>query len=174
MKLNIGAGHTRIEGFLNVDHEKFPETDMVSKADKLDFAKDGSIEEIYASNVLEHYGYPQALDTLKEWARVLISKGKIYISVPDMIAITEYINRNGWDRWIGDIVYGGTEIYEDRHSSGFDFNMLNGYLAIAGFGNIYKIDKFPFDLIDCSQCKARDKLFNKSYLVVLNVVAEKL
>ena len=81
MKLNIGAGPTKIEDFtpLDVKHGKpaFP----------LPY-DDNSIEEIRASHVLEHFSFNDAKKALIEWVRVLKPGGRLRVAVPDFEKIT--------------------------------------------------------------------------------------
>ena len=83
MKLNLGCGLNKTEGFVNCD------SDEVVKPDKLfDFTErfpfdDNSVDEVYTSHTLEHI--PQELlvnKTLPEIWRVCKNEAKIKIIVP--------------------------------------------------------------------------------------------
>jgi SAM-dependent methyltransferase len=57
MKLNIGSGHKRYDGFLNIDDDPLVNPDYVVNLEeaKLPFEND-SVEEIRAYHILEHIG----------------------------------------------------------------------------------------------------------------------
>jgi SAM-dependent methyltransferase len=57
MKLNIGSGHKRYDGFLNVDDDPLVNPDFIVNLEeaKLPF-EDNSVEEIKAHHILEHIG----------------------------------------------------------------------------------------------------------------------
>jgi len=57
MKINLGSGYKRIDGFLNVDDDPLVEPDFLVdiEASKLPF-KDNSVEEVRAHHILEHIG----------------------------------------------------------------------------------------------------------------------
>lgn len=57
MKLNIGSGYKRYDGFLNVDDDPLVEPDFIVNLEegKLPF-DDNSVEEIKAHHILEHIG----------------------------------------------------------------------------------------------------------------------
>lgn len=69
IKLNIGAGNKPIDGFISVDIK-----DGIN-ANSLPY-EDASVDEVYASHVLEHFPYEQTVDVLREWSRVLKPGGK--------------------------------------------------------------------------------------------------
>ena len=57
MKINLGSGYKRIDGFLNIDDDPLVEPDFLCNVekDKLPF-EDNSVEEIRAHHILEHIG----------------------------------------------------------------------------------------------------------------------
>lgn len=59
MKINIGSGYKRIEGFLNIDDDPLVEPDYLVNLDDVNIQlpfDDNSVEEIIAHHVLEHIG----------------------------------------------------------------------------------------------------------------------
>lgn len=103
IKLNLGSGTTRYEGWKNVDFDRKCKPDYVANVKKLPF-KDNSIDEIFASHILEHTTIQD--DVLKEWERVLKPNGRITIAVPDLFQLlAEY--RAG----IIDLIYFTATIY---------------------------------------------------------------
>ena len=173
MKLNLGCFNTRIEGFTGVDLKKFTDkVDIVVKTFYgLDFAKDESIEEIYASNVLEHFYYTDCPIVLKEWYRVLKPGGVLYVGVPDIDAAKECWDMLGWNAMIRDIFYGGNEVDFVNHKNAFNFDTLSEELIAVGFKNIERVENFGKSN-DCTTCAYKDTLGN-SISVSLNVIAIK-
>src|SRR3972149_8638782 len=88
MKLNVGCAESIMEGYINIDlhPEEYPLVrDKILPADirALPF-KNESIDEVYASHIIEHFTYADAVLCLTEWRRVLKTDGKLIVIVPDM------------------------------------------------------------------------------------------
>ncbi len=54
IRLNLGAGHIAIDGFVNVDMRELPGIDVVAPIDSLPF-EPGTIAEIFSSHTVEHF-----------------------------------------------------------------------------------------------------------------------
>lgn len=82
MKINIGGGHKRYEGFLNVDIDPNSNPDYIAnlETDILPFA-DNSIDEVRAHHILEHLG-EGFFHLIKELYRVCKDGAIIDIVVP--------------------------------------------------------------------------------------------
>lgn len=81
LRLNIGCGTKRLDGYVGVDAVKTDAVDVV--ADVLDLPyDDNAADEILAVHVLEHVPLPLADDALAEWVRVLKPGGRLVIEVP--------------------------------------------------------------------------------------------
>lgn len=133
---------------------------------------DSTFSAIYASHVVEHFDYiDELLATLKEWRRVLIPAGKVYISVPDLEILARlFLDRkklNMKDRFmVMRMIFGGHVDKYDYHLTGLDQDFLAVFLSQAGFVNIRRVENF--------------NLFNDTSRMVfhgmpisLNMVAEK-
>ena len=92
MKLNIG-GMKKKEGWKIMNIQTGGEAGYSPDKNDIDFIgditdlsqfDDNSIEEIYASHIVEHVPQMQVEETLKGIYRVLKDNGKFYVSVPDM------------------------------------------------------------------------------------------
>lgn len=83
IKLNIGSGPSKFDGFLNVDYDDNFSPDYV-----LDIGRDvwpwadDSVSEVKAHHVLEHLGDPDFFHCLKELYRVCKSGTEIEVLVP--------------------------------------------------------------------------------------------
>jgi len=80
MKLHLGCGYDKKEGYLNCDISKDVKPDkIVDMNRKLPF-RDSSVDEILMNHVLEHFHEP--LKILKELHRICKDGAKIKIKVP--------------------------------------------------------------------------------------------
>ncbi len=150
IKLNLGGRGTKIPGFLTVDLS--PEHDVDIKADvsKLPF-EDGSVSEIYSSHILEHFPHVKTNEVLKEWHRVLIPGGRIYIAVPDFHRTIELYNEVGLVPWVVNFLY-GDQIYPLAfHYAPFTFGTLAKQLIDVGFSDVKRLGNMPYGLKDCSR-----------------------
>ena len=128
IRLNLGAGDTKIEGFIPIDRK------LGSEVYPLPQYADGSVDEIRASHILEHATYAQAKDWLGEWVRVLKPGGSIRIAVPDaQKALSELVGNN--DEWRFHLM-GGQTTDDDFHRSAWAEPVLRGFMTEAGIGNI--------------------------------------
>ena len=83
MKLNLGCGQHKIEGYVNVDQHG--DADMVHNLETFPWPwSDNSIEEIMAAHVLEHLGadFNTFAKIIQENYRISTPNGLIKIVVP--------------------------------------------------------------------------------------------
>lgn len=82
IRLDLGCGKTKKDGFLGVDRRKFEGVDVVAElTDPWPWA-DGSVTEVHMSHVLEHFTGLQRVHIFNELYRVLIPGGKASIITP--------------------------------------------------------------------------------------------
>ncbi|MEN8134470.1 MAG: SEC-C metal-binding domain-containing protein [Thermodesulfobacteriota bacterium] len=170
-KLHIG-GKQRADGWEIVNAISAPYVDHICNANDLSQFADGTFSELYASHVVEHLDYQNELvSTLKEWWRIMEPGGKIYISVPDLEVLSKLIlskNKLTIDErfHVMRMLFGGHVDKYDYHVVGLNEEFLTGFLKIAGFINIIKVE--GFDLFnDTSNLKF------KEVAISLNIIAEK-
>ena len=85
MKLNLGCGNKKIEGWVNVDKERLCNPNKLVDLEKFPWPwEDNSVDEVSLIHVLEHLG--QTTDTylkiIKELYRICKPKAIIHIRVP--------------------------------------------------------------------------------------------
>jgi len=81
MKLNLGCGSKKLEGYINADIEPSVNPDMIIDLDKFPYPfKDSSIDEVYMEHSLEHVKYLK--ETLKEIYRILKPDGILKLMIP--------------------------------------------------------------------------------------------
>lgn len=139
LRLHIGAGNIHLSGFVDIDRKNGKE------AYPLDVA-DGSVEEIVASHVLEHFSHRDVSIVLQHWVSKLKPGGKIRLAVPDFeIVAREYlagkpINVQGY-------VMGGHSDQNDMHGCLFDRESLMEIMMACG---LERIGIWQSDLPGCS------------------------
>jgi len=170
-KLHIG-GLQKAEGWEILNANPGPHVNHACNANDLSLFADDTFTEIYASHIVEHLDYIDELAaTLKEWNRVLIPNGKIYISVPDMDILAELFlakeKLNVNERFqVMRMMFGGHIDKYDYHVVGLNLEFLSHYLFTSGFENIKRV-KF-FGLFEDTSC-----LVLKGVPISLNLIAEK-
>ncbi len=86
-RVNLGSGNDYLEGWINVDIDSNTKVDIVADLSKNFPFADLSIDEIKASDILEHFTKEDGLIFLRECHRVLINNGKIFIRTHDLYEI---------------------------------------------------------------------------------------
>jgi predicted O-linked N-acetylglucosamine transferase (SPINDLY family)/predicted SAM-dependent methyltransferase len=170
LRLHVGGKEIR-PGWKILNAMAFPGVDYVGNCADLGQFRDGTVEEIYASHVLEHLGYQSELPrALKEFCRVLRPGGSVRISVPDFESLCRLFLRD--DMTLEDryhcmrMAFGGQIDEHDFHHVGLTEEFLRKYLGQAGFKRYERVE--TFDLFDDSS-----SLRFKGQLISLNVVAYK-
>ena len=170
LRLHIG-GEQRRAGWKILNIAPGPNVDYVGDCRDLSRFADGSLDEIYASHVLEHLGYQQELpQTLAAFHRVLKKGGKASISVPDFEVLCrlflEPANSASERFHLMRMAYGGQTDCHDVHCVGLTAEFVAEFLARAGFARVDRVREFGlFD--DSSGLRFRDTLIS------LNVIAYK-
>ena len=187
MKLHLGCGNKRIEGFTNIDILESEAVDVVSDIVKLPYSS-GTIDLIYACNVLEHFGRNNNLnffrktswvDVVRYWHSLLKEGGQLYLSVPDFEAIClEYLQNKKIHDIIG-IAIGGQKNEEDLHGMLFDYHSLSSCLRDIGFSSIERYNWREFEPFkqegydDYSASYLPHMDFDNGRLMMLNIKATK-
>lgn len=136
IKLNIGAGSTVIEGYTAIDRK------LGSEAYPLPYP-DGSVDEIRASHILEHFTFGEAQEAMAEWSRVLKPGGRIRVSVPDVDKVLASDNKAERLFWL----MGGQMHENDIHKSAYDKARLSGIMRQNG---ISRINEWVSHNTDCA------------------------
>ena len=85
LKLNLGCGHARMDGWVNVDKHPSPACDQIVDLEKLPWPwPDDSVDEILLRHVLEHLGAATDLylAIVKEIWRICGHRATINVAVP--------------------------------------------------------------------------------------------
>jgi len=146
-KLHIG-GWVEAPGWEVLDANPGPNVDHIRNARDLQCFADGTFSEVYASHVVEHFDYKNELvATLKEWQRVMIPGGILYVSVPDLDVLARlFIDREKLsfqDRiLVMRMIFGGHVDQNDYHLVGLNEEFLTDLLRAAGFMQMRKVAGF--------------------------------
>lgn len=145
-KLHIG-GTKKKAGWEIFNIVKNDYVDHVGNANDLSCFADNTFSALYASHVLEHFSYTMDLQqVLREWYRVLLPDGKIYLSVPDLDVLAALVidkNLSFKDRfYVMRMLYGGQTNAYDYHLVGLNEEFLTFYLTKVGFKSITRVERF--------------------------------
>ena len=170
LRLNIG-GKEPMKGWKILNVQEGTNVDYVGDCRDLKQFDDESVEEIYASHVLEHLDYRHGLPgALAEIHRVLKKGGNARIGVPDFeilcrIFIDPKSSRD--ERFAAmRVAYGGQLDPHDFHCVGLSFEFLRDYLLTAGFAKVERVGMFGLQRDDST-------ITHGDRLISLNVIAYK-
>ena len=90
LKLNLGSGPSKMEGFLSVDSIKFPNVDVVTDLTKRFPWSDNSVAEVHASHVIEHFEAMERVHFINEVYRILVPGGKATLIAPHWASCRAY------------------------------------------------------------------------------------
>lgn len=133
VRLHVGAGRERLEGWVNLDVQKLPGVDLVADVtDGLDFEE---CEAIYAEHFLEHLRIDDAIDFLAECHRVLAPGGWLRLSTPNL----EWVLVTHYHPWLSDeenaheAILLNRAFHGWRHRFLWNRQLLGRTLAACGF-----------------------------------------
>jgi predicted SAM-dependent methyltransferase len=169
--LHIG-GTIKSDGWEVLNAIPAPYVDHVCNANDLSQFSDNTFAQIYASHIVEHLDYmDEMLATLREWNRVLVPGGKVFISVPDLDVLAKLfldkVNLTSEERlFVMRMIFGSHADKYDYHSVGLNEEFLAGFLNAAGYVNLRRVKEFGL-FNDTSSMQF------KGVAISLNMIAEK-
>jgi predicted SAM-dependent methyltransferase len=142
LKLDLGAGTTRIPGYTPVD------ASLGHDVRSLPFAHNVA-DEIRASHVLEHIPFPEALATMRHWVDVLRPGGWLRVAVPDFDKIVDWYREGRGDELnLEGFLMGGHSDHMDAHHSIYQYQKLAGMMKECGLEDVCI---WEGDADDCSR-----------------------
>ena len=139
VRLNLGAGETKIDGFTALDRKQGQEVFP------LEFP-DNTVDEIRASHILEHFGHSEVSAVVNHWVEKLKPGGKLRIAVPDFKWICEQYQA-GVPIPLQGYLMGGQIDDNDIHKCAFDRESLHQLMANAG---LERIGEWQSEIKDCA------------------------
>ncbi len=134
LKLNLGAGHLALDGYLNVDARELDGIDIVADITALPFAS-GELSTIYCAHLLEHFPLEQVRRSLLPYWRSLLKPGGALVAVvPDSEAmLAGYASGEISFADLREVTFGGQEYDGDFHFNMYSKASLTELLTDAGF-----------------------------------------
>lgn len=120
IKLHLGCGTKKLEGWVNIDSVKEFRPDLVHDIMQPLAYPDLTVDEVLAEDLLEHFDKYMRFLVFYEWARVLKVGGVITIQVPNFKKILFKFFKFGFDNFV-DFIFGE--------------NMWRSQVYIGHFGN---------------------------------------
>jgi predicted SAM-dependent methyltransferase len=136
LRLNVGCGMFRIDGYVNIDCDAASTADLFAEVPPLPY-HDCTVDEIYAGHFLEHLDPEEAAHFLKECYRVLKPGCKLGIVVPD---IREVMAR--WFYQINDRFQVPERVWWDVRDLD---HICNVFLYNSIFGNVERPHKWCYE-----------------------------
>lgn len=97
VRLNLGCGPYKLDGFINIDISDFYNPDLVANVLNLPYEKN-SVDVIYAGHLIEHLEPEELFDAIKHWRDLLKPGGTLYLTFPDFEKAFE-MWENKWIDW---------------------------------------------------------------------------
>jgi predicted SAM-dependent methyltransferase len=171
--VNLGCGYRPMKDWINVDHARGPEVQVVWDLRRGLPFQDGSCSAIFSEHMIEHVPREAAERLLAECHRVLASGGVLRLSTPDA---GRYLNSYAGDQsFLRDPAFGETDVTPmDRvnqmmreygqHLWVYDAESLTRALKNAGFARIAE-QKFAQSLVPKMQgIDAEARAFESLYI----------
>ena len=144
VRLHLGCGDDRREGWINVDTREQVAPDVVARAERLSMFPDDSVDLIEACHLFEHLPLHDAHRALAEWRRVLRHGGELVLELPNLDACLDLLKASddpravelamigmyGWSRDIETVGDGMS------HRWGWTPDTLGTTLRECGFGDV--------------------------------------
>lgn len=135
MKLNIGCGLCKLDGYLNVDIDPDVQPDVVFDfTGTWPYEKD-SVEEIVCYHTIEHLEKWKHQKVFSEAHRVLVPDGLLVISFPEFLACAENwkSNKRGMRDFWEATIFGRQASPHDYHRALMNRDLVSRQLINHGF-----------------------------------------
>lgn len=132
MRLNLGCGSKKVEGFTGVD---IKHADVVADIRHLPF-DDDSADEIMAIHVCEHFPVQEIVSVIKEWLRVLKPGGTMALELPCLDKVLWHFQNGSPENMTLWALYGDPKTHADGfpayHKWAWSLEQFKAMLEHAG------------------------------------------
>jgi len=136
LKINIGAGETKLKGFVNIDGQRSTKPDLVLDIvkEKLPY-KHGEVDVIYMLHCIEHIQEKFHLRILLEFHRVLKMGGILVLAYPEFEkCVDRYLNNyKGQRDFYKMTIFGRQSWPGDFHVCPINSAEMRNLVQVAGF-----------------------------------------
>lgn len=157
-KVQLGAGASRLKGWLNTDIEPGGNGLAYLDATKRFPFEDGEIHYIFSEHVIEHLTYDEGKAMIAEAFRVLAPGGRMRISTPDLTRFIDLFSKNpgteakaylvgkiAWHEWPKEpnpaAIILNLQMSSWGHKFMYDAETLDGALTRAGFRDVREYEE---------------------------------
>lgn len=136
VRLHVGSGRERLDGWVNLDVQDLPGVDVVADVTEgLDFTQ---VEAVYAEHFLEHLRIDRAVDFLTECHRVMADGARLRLSTPnlDWVWTTHYHPDSAPADKVLQAVALNRAFHGWRHQFLWNREMLERVLTACGFDDV--------------------------------------
>lgn len=134
VRLHLGCGSKIFRGYVNIDNRGDP--DVLGDITDLSRYADGSVDEILAVHVFEHFFPWKVPGILSHWCAKLKKGGKLILEMPDLQKVLGHFKDPKSSPQLTMLaLYGGeeSERIEDLHKWCWDYAQVEPLLKAAGF-----------------------------------------
>ncbi|MDQ6614457.1 MAG: hypothetical protein M3083_06860 [Actinomycetota bacterium] len=137
IRLNLGAGHIPVDGYLNVDARELDGIDIVADVRSLPFGP-GEVSTLWCAHLLEHFPVEEVRRSLLPyWLSILKPGGRFVAVVPDSEAMLDGYGTGeiSFDD-LREVTFGSQEYDGDFHFNMYSKTSLTALLEEAGFVDV--------------------------------------
>jgi SAM-dependent methyltransferase len=137
IRLNLGAGHIPVDGYLNVDARQLPGIDIVADIRALPFGP-GQVSTMFCAHLLEHFPVEEVRRSLLPyWHSILKPGGRLIVVVPDAEAMLDAYSQGQMSfSDLREVTFGAQEYDGDFHFNMYSKGSLAALLSEAGFSDV--------------------------------------
>lgn len=148
LKINLGGGPNKKEGFINIDHLPLPEVDIVANLEKGIPLEDNSVIQVEALSILEHLS--DTCFIMEEIYRVCAKDAKVIITVPYLKSTAAFKDPTH------------KRFFSERTFEYFDRSFIErGAIPDYGLKSNFKIEKISYKYYNPSGLRAL--IFNNHF-----------
>ncbi|MBU4285002.1 methyltransferase domain-containing protein [Patescibacteria group bacterium] len=161
IKLHLGCGRQKKDGFINIDYNKTKITDYVLNVINLPFPP-GSIERIECYHLIEHFSIKEIPYVFSNWYKILKPGGELVMEFPDFDKNIEAYLKEGDEKRLFNI-FGAQRFLGDVHLWGWNYERIKTELEKYGFIGIKQEEPRDYhikeeDCIRVVACKIKQKI----------------